>query len=127
MLYIYSRAKFYFYNDSKSFIFHEKIYNGHNFIWIQLVGSKFKARNFEYSLKVEGLDIGEFNYKGTVQSLDDDKNHIFETGLGLFIPHGALKKLVQDDHYEIEVKIKDLKAELNKDEDTQIPMSDEDN
>ena len=114
------------YNDSKSFLTHSRKKNGFNFIWIQLVGSKFEARNFEYSLKVEGLDIGEFNYKGTVQSLDDDKNHIFETGLGLFIPHGALKKLVQDDQYSVEVKIKDLKAELNMDEDSQIPMSDED-
>ena len=114
------------YNDSKSFLTHSRKKNGFNFIWIQLVGSKFEARNFEYSLKVEGLDIGEFNYKGTVRSLDDDKNDIYETGLGLFIPHGALKKLVQDDRYTVEVKIKDLKAELNKDEDTQIPMSFED-
>ena len=36
------------------------------------------------------------------------------------------KKLVQDDWYDVEVKIKDLKAELNTDEDSQIPMSDED-
>ena len=75
-------------------------------------------------MKVEGLEIGEFNYKGTVQSLDDDKNHIFETGLGLNLPHRALKKLVQDDRYYIEVKIKDLKAEISKSEDSQIPMPD---
>ena len=35
-----------------------------------------------------------------------------------------MKKLVQDDHYYIEVKIKDLKAEINKSEDSQIPMPD---
>ena len=88
-------------------------------MWLQLIGSQFEARNFEYSLKVEAPDIGEFYYKGPVRSLDDDKNDIYETGLGLAIFHGALKKLLQDDHYYIEVKIKDLKAELNKGEDTQ--------
>ena len=57
--------------------------------------------------------------------MDDNKNDIYETGSGLAIIHGALKKLVQDEHYYIEVKIKDLKAELNKGQDYQIPMSDE--
>ena len=37
-----------------------------------------------------------------------------------------MKKLVQDDQYDIFVKIKDLKAEINKGEDTQIPTSEED-
>ena len=78
-------------------------------------------------MKVEGpVDVGKFYYEGTVRSLDDDKTDIYKSGLGLFIPHGALKKLVQDDHYDIEVKIKDLKAEINKGEDTQIPTSEED-
>ena len=87
-------------------------------------GSQFEARNFEYLLKVEDPDIGKFSYEGTVRSLDDDKNNIYETGLGLSIPHGVLKKLLQDNHFYFEVKIKDLKAELNKGEDSQIPMSD---
>ena len=86
-------------------------------MWLQLIGSQFEARNFEYSLKVEGpLDVGKFYYKGTVKSLDDDKKNIFKNGLGLTIHHGAMKKLVQNEHYYIEVKIKDLKAELNKGE-----------
>ena len=101
--------------------------NAYSFTWLQLVGSQFEARNFEYSLKVEGPpDIGKFYYEGTVRSLDDDKNNIFETGLGLTIPHGAMKKLLQDDHYYIEVKIKDLKAEISKVEDSQILTSEED-
>ena len=115
------------YNDSKSFILFSRDFDGYNLSWLQLVGSQFEAKNFEYSLKVEGpLDVGKFYYDGTVRSLDDDKNELFEKGLGLAIFHGALKKLIQDDHYDIEVKIKDLKAELNKGEDTQIPMSEED-
>ena len=115
------------FNDSKTFVIHARKCNGRTFFWLQLVGSQFEAKNFEYSLKVEGpLDVGKFYYEGTVRSLDDDKNDVFETGLGLSIPHGALKKLIQDDDYDIEVKIKDLKAELNKGEDTQIPTSEED-
>ena len=122
----WDRPLCYFYNDSKSFLTHTRISNGYSFIWLQLVGSQFEARNFEYSLKVEGpLDVGKFYYEGTARSLDDDKDNIFETGLGLIISHGALKKLVQDDRYYVEVKIKDLKAEINKGEDSQIPMSDE--
>ena len=115
------------YNDSKTFILFIRDFGGYNFSWLQLVGSQFEARNFEYSLKVDGPPkIGKFYYEGEVRSLDDDKNDIYETGLGLSIPHGALKKLVQDDSYYIEVKIKDLKAELNKGEDTRIPTSEED-
>ena len=113
------------YNDSKTFLLHTRNCNGYNFSWLQLVGSQFEARNFEYSLKVEGPpDIGEFYYKGTARSIDDEKN--YKTLLGLSIPHGAVKMLVQDDHYDIEVKIIDLKAEVNKAEDTQMPTSEED-
>ena len=117
-----------FYN-SKTFLIQTQITNaGYLLIWLQLVGSQFEARNFEYSLKVENPDIGKFSYEGTVRSLDDDKENIFENSLGLAITHGALKKLVRDDYYYFDVKIKDLKAEINKDEDSQIPMSDkEDN
>ena len=118
-------CKAYFYNNSKSFLIHMRVTNaGYLLIWLQLVGSQFEARNFEYSLKVEDPDIGKLSYEGTVRSLDDDKNNIYETGSGLSIPHGTLKKMLQDEHFYFEVKIKDLKAELNKDEDSQIPMSD---
>ena len=51
-------------------------------------------------MKVEGPpDIGEFYYKGTARSIDDEKN--YKALLGLSIPHGAVKMLVQDDHYDI--------------------------
>ena len=89
-----------------------------------VLNSRLEILN-RYSLKVEGPpDIGEFYYKGTARSIDDEKN--YKTLLGLSIPHGAVKKLVQDDHYDIEVKIIDLKAEVNKAEDTQMPTSEED-
>ena len=108
------------FNDSKTFVIHARKCNGRTFFWLQLVGSQFEAKNFEYSLKVEGPpDIGEFIYKGTVRSLDDDKNDILETGLGLAISQGALKKLHQIDSYGLEIKIIDLKAEVNKSEDSQ--------
>ena len=109
-----------------SFLIHISSANGCDFIWFQLIGSQFEARNFKYTLNVEDPDVGKFSYEGTVRSLDDDKNNIFETGLGLTIPHGAMKKLLQDDHYYIEVKIKDLKAEISKVEDSQILTSEED-
>ena len=115
----------YIYNDSKTFLTHLRLSKGYNFMWIQLMGSQFEAKNFEYSLKVDGPpDIGKFYYEGAVRSLDDDKIGIFETGLGLNLPHRALKKLVQDDRYYVEVKIRDLKAEINKSEDSQIAMPD---
>ena len=121
------------FNDSKTFVIHARNCNSHVFIWLQLVGSQLagcqlEARNFEYSLKVAGPpDIGEFNYKGTVRSLDDDKNDICETGMGLAISQGALKKLLQTDCYVLEIKIKDLKAEwLNKCEDSQRKRKRED-
>ena len=121
------------FNDSKTFVIHARNCNSHVFIWLQLVGSQLagcqlEARNFEYSLKVAGPpDIGEFNYKGTVRSLDDNKNDICETGMGLAISQGALKKLLQNDRYILEIKIKDLRAEwLNKSEDSQRKRKRED-
>ena len=73
-------------SNSNSFLIHCRIGKGFNFFWIQLVGSQYEARNFEYSLKVEDLpDIGKFYYEGTVRSVDDDKKYIYkqaaETGL----------------------------------------------
>ena len=80
----------YFYNDSKSFLVHTRVTNtDYLLIWLQLVGSQFEARNFEYSLKVEVPDIGKFSYEGTVRSLDDDKKDIFETSSGLAITHNS--------------------------------------
>jgi len=54
------------------------VQNWQNFIWLQLVGSQFEAKNFEYSLKVEDPDVGKFSYEGTVRSLDDDKNEFLK-------------------------------------------------
>merc|ERR1712141_746764 len=85
----------YFYNDSKSFLIHIRSFNGCEFIWLQLVGSQFEARNFEYSLNVEDPNVGKFSYEGTVRSLDDNQHDIYKTGLGLAILHGVLKKLIQ--------------------------------
>ena len=83
------------FDDSNSFIFHITSQYGCNFFWLQHIGSQFEAMDFKYSVKVEGpSDIGKFCYEGDVRNLDDDKNELFEKGLGLVIYHGALKTLV---------------------------------
>ena len=105
------------FNDSKSFLFHINSQNGSNFFWLQLIGSEFEAMDFEYSLKVEvsphgASHIGKFYYEGDVRSLDDDKNELFETGLGLVIFNGALKKLVQSQDIHISKKRRRLMGKL---------------
>merc|ERR1739848_726592 len=84
------------FSDSNSFIFHITSQYGCNFLWLQHIGSRIEAMDFEYSLKVDGPShIGKFYYEGDVRSLDEDKNELFENGLGLVIFHGALKTSVE--------------------------------
>ena len=86
------------FNDSNSFIFHITSQYGCNFFWLQNIGSRFEAMDFEYSVKVDGPShIGKFYYEGNVRDLDEDKNELFDKGLGLVIYHGALKTLVRSE------------------------------
>ena len=93
------------------FFIHERHFEKHTIIWLQLFGSPYEAQNYKYSVKIDDPHIGEFFYKGPVKSLDDDKNYIYEAALGLTIPHAVIKKIILHNYITFEVRIYDLKSE----------------
>ena len=102
--------------DSKSFFVQTRNFRGFIFIWLQLFGSQFEAKNYEYSVKIHDPKIGKFSYSGPVRSLDDDKNAIYDSGLDLSVPHSIIRKLLQNwkihhhnslqDYFGIEIRIR---------------------
>ena len=49
--------------DSKSFFVQTRNYRGFIFIWLQLFGSQFEAKNYEYSVKIHEPKIGTMGQK----------------------------------------------------------------
>ena len=80
-------------------------------LWMQLFGPQFEAQNFIYSMKIQDPQFGEFYYKGPVRSLDDNKDFVYETGLGLTVSDKIIKKISADDYFNFEVEIINLKNE----------------
>ena len=82
----------------------------HVFFWIQILGSKFEAKNFKYSLQVEDPEFeGTSNYKGYVKSLDDKKTDVYlSSTAGLIISLEVMKKF-PDEMFTMEIEIEDQK------------------
>ena len=75
-------------------------------IWFQIDGSKFEIKNYTCT-----MSAGPHMFKDFPHSLDEDKNSIFESGEGLLVPFGAVKKNIQDNVLVVEVQIEDFKSE----------------
>ena len=81
-------------------------------IWIQILGSKFEAKNYRYRIEMEDAEYGSFRFKGPVRSIDDDKTAmIFEEELGFSAPTKVMKKYVQDELLTVEIEMEDLKSQ----------------
>ena len=104
------------------FPIHEKLFlvhidrdpkNRKNIIfWIQILGSKFEAKNYTCSIQVGDSTHGQFTFKGPIKSLDDDKNvsKALEEQYGLIVSLDFAKKFVDDkDMLTLEIEIEDLK------------------
>ena len=79
-------------------------------LWIQLFGSKFEAKNFQYWIQIAGdLTVGKSIYEGPVQSIDDKKTDVFKSQVGLVLPFEFFEKCVQDATLTVEFGFKDLK------------------
>ena len=92
-------------------------------IWLQLVGSQFEAKNFKYSVKIEDPKLGEFYYKGPVRSLDDTKDFVYESALGLTVSNKIIKKIIEDGYLSFEVEIINLKND-NEETESLVSVSD---
>ena len=84
-------------------------------IWIQILGSKFEAKNYHYRIEMEDAEYGSFIFKGPVRSIDDDKTMIFQDQLGFSAPSKVMEKYVQDELLTVEIVMEDLKSQKKTD------------
>ena len=109
--------------NGKKFLIHfNAMMSGNCFAWLQIYGSKFEAKNYQYSIQLEEKeDLGTPTYKGPMKSLDDRKTEVFNSKIGLFVASDVIKKH-RNENKELKIcfKIKDLKPkddEMNRDSD----------
>ena len=95
-------------------------------IWIQILGSKFEAKNYRYRIKMEDTEYGTFKFKGPVRSFDDDKTMIFEELLGFSAPTKVMKKYVQDDVLTVDIEMEDLKSQEKTDQNSYVSNGEDD-
>ena len=99
-------------HDSKCFLVQGRDYQNHTLIWLQLFGSHYEAKNYNYTVKIDVPKFGQFCCNNIPpRSLDDDKEFIHKNGFGLTVPHGVLKMIVDDNYFDVEIQIKNFKNE----------------
>ena len=97
----------------KSFLLQIRSQGSHTQFWLQLVGSELESEGFEYSLAVKNEKHGEFCYKGQVRSMEENKDAIYDQGLGLTIHRGITQKLLLHNSLSVDISIVDTKAKNN--------------
>ena len=99
----------------------------HVCFWVQMIGSKFEAKNFKYKIQLQENDeYGSPTYKGPVKSLDDSKTKVFKSKIGLNVPSKIIKKYLKDDSLTLQVKFKDLKPKDDEDDQDSMASNDGD-
>merc|ERR1711976_1114144 len=85
--------------------------SGNCSFWLQMYGSKFEAKNYQYSIQLEEKeDLGTPIYKGPMKSLDDRKTEVFNSKIGLLVASDVIKKHRDENHIlKIFFEMKDLK------------------
>ena len=95
-------------------------------IWIQILGSKFEAKNYNYRIQMEDSEYGSFKFEGPVRSIDDDKTMIFEDQIGFSASTKVMKKHVQDELLIVEIKMEDLKSQEKTDQNSYVSNDEDD-
>ena len=111
-----SRTFYVYKKYEKFFIFHIEYSSQpkHNsvIVWVQLYGSKFEAKNYNFTVKMGDSTHGECMFKGAVKSLDDDKNEAFAKPFGLILSPEFVKKFIDDEgSLTVEIEIENLKPQ----------------
>ena len=76
--------------------------------FVQIIGSKFEALNYKYTIKVEDPVFGNNNYENQVKSLDDKEQEVYETNQCLVLPLQMFREYIGND-FQLVVEIEDLK------------------
>jgi len=111
-----SRALFFYKQYEKLFILHVQTLTlpqqNSVVIWVQLYGSKFEAKNYNFTIKMGDSTHGQCMFKGAVKSLDDDKNEAFEKQYGLIVSFDFGEKFFDaKSSLIVEIEIEDLKPQ----------------
>ena len=111
-----SRALFLYKQYEKLFILHVQTLSlpqqNSVVIWVQLYGSKFEAKNYNFTIKMGDSTHGQCMFKGAVKSLDDDKNEAFEKQYGLIVSFDFAEKFFDaKSSLIVEIEIEDLKPQ----------------
>ena len=94
--------------------------------FVQIIGSKFEAMNYKYTIKIEDPVFGEHFYKNQVKSLDDNCDDVFESEECLILPLKMIRQYIGKD-FEFVVEIEDLKPREEDDRESVESSSDEEN
>ena len=78
-------------------------------VWVQLFGSRTRAQMFQYCAGLVDSSLGCATYIGPVKSLDDNKNEVFESQIGLNVPFGILQQYIKNDQLNFEIRIEEKK------------------
>ena len=74
-------------------------------LWVQLYGSRNQAQMFQYCAGLVDSSLGCATYIGPVKSLEDNKNEVFESQIGLVVSFHALQQYIKNDQLNFEIRI----------------------
>ena len=74
-------------------------------LWVQLYGSRNRAQIFQYCAGLVDSSLGCATYIGPVKSLEDNKNEVFESQIGLVVSFHALQQYIKNDQLNFEIRI----------------------
>ena len=116
--------------DGRVFLFlgEQFVYEDTFYCWIQIVGSKYEAKNYIYTLEFHGNDPNvRSTYSGQVISIDETADSIKDNCLNFGINFKILKKqfVGEDSAYKVSIGIRNMKEEL-KDDNEESGISDND-
>jgi len=112
------------FNGTILYLVGKNVYSKYMYFWVYIHGSPYEAKNFKYTLSVEGKNGNKFTYSDHVKSLDEKPADIFGEPSALMIGIEVAKKIRNEDlKWPIEVTIHALKEEA-KDEDIESGVED---
>ena len=99
--------------------------NGILYFWIYILGSRFEAQNYAYTLSVTGKNESKFTFYGHVKPLDEAAKDIIAEKSVFMIGYEFVKNLRdKNSKWPMEVTIHALKEEV-KDKDEESGVEDE--
>ena len=97
--------------NSKRFLILSRIYKRRFMVWLQIFGNQVEAKNYRYFLKIQNASDEEFRFNGSVLPIDDSKEDVFKRGSGLSVAIEAIKPIVSQHRFEVEIQIMNLKCD----------------